>query len=79
MVEPDPPRAPARPARRGRKSRTARPARTIPSERREFLRLPTGHAFQITANTSRHRRVTHPDYPGAVVIILSSPVITGGR
>lgn len=70
VVEPDPPRAPARPARRGR---TARPARTIPSGGREFLRLLTDHGFQITTDTSRHRRVTHPDHPGAVVVIPSSP------
>ncbi|PKZ37078.1 hypothetical protein CYJ75_12450 [Kocuria rhizophila] len=69
----DPPRAPARPARRGRTSRTARPGHTIPSERREFLRLLTDHGFQVTADTSRHRRVTHPDHPGAVVVIPSSP------
>lgn len=68
----DPPRAPTRPARRGRTSRTARPARTIPSGRREFLRLLTDHGFQITTDTSRHRRVTHPDHPGAVVVIPSS-------
>lgn len=69
----DPPRAPARPARRGRTSRTARPARTIPSGGREFLRLLTDHGFQTTTDTSRLRRVTHPDHPGAVVVIPSSP------
>ncbi|MBD4567890.1 hypothetical protein GUG69_25800, partial [Xanthomonas citri pv. citri] len=31
------------------------------------------HGFTVTPDTNRHRQVTHPDHPGAMVTIPSTP------
>lgn len=58
---------------RRRKATKTRPARKITGDYSQFLTLALSHGFAVSADTGRHRRLTHPQHPGETVFIPSTP------